>query len=278
MNPLHLSLAVLLTTAAIYLASRGQTYPRFEANGSELRMSITGRSDASAPTVIFESGAGGSLDEWFYIQSKVGRFARAISYDRAGNGLSEKGFAPRDGRRIAAELHAALQNAHVPAPYILVGHSLGGPYIRIFAGLYPADVSGMLLVDPTQEELAAWSKERNPKPPEHRFRPDDEVDCAPLTFAQAAESRMPAGIPIILITGMGPRIIPSFLPKEMRAEVQKDQETVYPAKLKFHQAWVNKTPGARLIVTENSGHGIPLEEPELIIETVRGIIRQMPSP
>src|SRR4029077_19435539 len=113
------------------------------------------------------------------IQPAVSQFAKTISYDRAGNGLSKKGPAPRDGRRVATELHTALHNARASPPYILVGHSLGGPYIRVFAGLYPEEVAGLVLVDPTQEDLIAWDKARKAQPPpEHKFRPADEVDCA----------------------------------------------------------------------------------------------------
>jgi ABC-2 type transport system ATP-binding protein len=111
--------------------------------------------------------------------------------------------------------------------------------------------------------------------PERTLRPDDEVDCAPATFAQARASRTPTGIPVVLISGMGPRDIPGFLPAEMKAEVRKDQETFYPAKLRFHQQWAEKIPNAKVIITKNSGHGIPFEEPELIVDAIRGIVRQI---
>ena len=132
-----------------------------------------------------------------------------------------------------------------------------------------------MLVDPTQEDLIAWAKARDPKPSgEHKFRPDDEVDCAPATFAQAQENPIPTNVPVFLITGIGPRAIPGFVPKELREELQKDQKIFYPAKLKFHREWVEKIPGGQLIVTENSGHGIPFEEPELVIKTIREVMNR----
>lgn len=270
MSKLLSALAILLSVVVVLLARSGEQFMRVDAGGPLVRMLKTGNGQ---PTVVFESGSGGPLETWVRVQPDVSEFACTISYDRAGNGLSEKGPVPRDGTTIATELHAALINARATPPYILVGHSLGGPYIRIFAGMYPQEVAGMVLVDPTQEELIEWAKTRDPKP-ERTPRPYDEVDCAPATLAQARASRIPTGIPVVLISGMGPLEIPGFLPPDLKAEVQKDQQTLYPAKLRFHQQWVDKIPTARLIITKNSGHGVPFEEPELIVEAIRQVAQQ----
>ncbi len=271
-NRLLTGAAVVFTAAAILLAAQEQRFTRADAGGPSLRMLVKG---SGSPTVVFESGSGSPLEAWVRVQPAVARFTRTVSYDRAGNGRSTKGPTPRDGLHVALELHTALRNADVPPPYILVGHSLGGPYIRVFAGLYPDEVAGMVLVDPTQEELIAWAKARDPKPAgQSKFRPEDEVDCAPATFAQASAKPLPANIPVSLITGLGPRIIPAFLPRSVRAEVEADQKTYYPAKLKFHQAWVNHIPGAQLIVTKESGHGIPFEEPELVVKTIHNVLER----
>ena len=261
--------AILVSCLVIFLARAGQSYLRIPANGANLRALVAGN---ARPVVVFEAGAGGPLESWVRIQPGVSKFARTFSYDRAGNGLSTKGSLPRDGRNIAAELHAALKNAGLPPPYILVGHSLGGPYIRVFAGLYPNEIAGLVLVDPTQEELIAWSKARDPKSNlDNRNRLDNEVDCAPATFAQANENPLPKA-PIVLISGQGPTIVPSFVGDEIRKEILKDQGEIYPAKLLFYKQWLSQFPAARLIVTEKSGHGIPYEEPELVIDAIRQVI------
>ena len=95
------------------------------------------------------------------VQPEVSKLTRTVSYDRAGIGWSAPGPEPRDARQIAKELHIALGNAGLPPPFILVGHSFGGPFIRVFADIYPREVSGMVLVDPTQEEFIAWNQSRN---------------------------------------------------------------------------------------------------------------------
>jgi pimeloyl-ACP methyl ester carboxylesterase len=266
MNKWIATFAAALSALAILLAGQHQRFDRADAGGPQLRLLMSGSGN---PAVVFEAGAGGPLESWLRIQPDVSAFARTLSYDRAGNGLSQKGATPRDGQHVAAELHVALQNAGVPPPYILVGHSLGGPYIRVFAGLYPHEVVGLVLVDPTQEELIAWAKARNPESNQRKFRPQDEVDCAPLTFAQAHENPVPTDIPVFLIAGMGPRAIPAFVTKELRVELEKDQQAFYPAKLTFYKEWLGKFPRGELIVTENSGHGIPFEEPELVVSTIR---------
>jgi pimeloyl-ACP methyl ester carboxylesterase len=252
-----------------------QTFRRVDVGGHSLRTLMAG---AGGPTVVFEAGAGSSLETWVRVQPAVSRFTTTISYDRAGNGASPRGPTPRDGREVASELHAMLHNAQAAPPFILVGHSLGGPYIRVFAGMYPDEVAAMVLVDPTQEELIAWSKAREPGTPQTREpRPYDEVDCAPLTFAQAHESPIRKGMSVVLICGMGPRETPSFITKDLKEQVLKDREIFYPAKLRFHKEWVEKIPGGRLIITEKSGHGIPWEEPALIVDSIREVVRKMPN-
>jgi pimeloyl-ACP methyl ester carboxylesterase len=272
MNRLLAIVATIFSIGALLLAGRHQQFQYISAAGAKLRMLSAGQ---GGPTVVFEAGSGSPLETWTRIQPAVSSLTRTVSYDRAGNGLSEKGATPRDGRHIAAELHQALQNAQVPPPYVLVGHSLGGPFIRVFAAMYPNETAGLILVDPTQEDLIAWAKSREPaQPPKHPFRPHDEVDCAPLTFAQTSDSSLP-NVPIVLLSGAGPRNVPGFLSEKFRREVQKDRDILYPAKVEFHRAWVESFAEGRLVVTENSGHGIPWEEPELVIKTIREVVARV---
>jgi pimeloyl-ACP methyl ester carboxylesterase len=266
--------ALLFTLLAIFLGTQRQSFQRITAgpDGTTLR---TLRSGHGTPTVVFESGAGSPLETWVRIQPAVSRFTSTFAYDRAGLGLSTKGATPRDGERIADELQAALVAAHASPPYVLVGHSLGGPFIRVFAGRYSNDVAGLVLVDPTQEDLLEWAKAHEPQSRKERpFRPHDEVDCAPLTFAQARELRLP-NVPVVVISGIGPRKIPDFLPVKFQREVQHDREVLYPAKAKFHQRWVESLPEGKIVVTENSGHGIPWEEPELVVDVIRDVVARV---
>lgn len=86
-----------------------------------------------APLVVFESGNGDDGTVWRWVQRDVARITRTCAYDRAGLGNSEPGQKPRTSQHMADELHALLQEAHQPAPYVLVGHSAGGLNVRLFA-------------------------------------------------------------------------------------------------------------------------------------------------
>ncbi|PZQ60606.1 MAG: hypothetical protein DI570_13905, partial [Phenylobacterium zucineum] len=107
-----------------------------------------------SPTVIFESGFGAHSGAWGKVQPAVARTTRACAYDRAGMGLSDPGPDPRDGPAIARDLDEALTAAGIEGPYVLVGHSAGALYARLFAARRPGEVQGLVLLDPTVEQLA----------------------------------------------------------------------------------------------------------------------------
>lgn len=99
------------------------------------------------PSVILEAGLGGMSSAWAWIQPETAKFSRVISYDRAGLGWSGPDTAPKTAALAARRLRSALLHSHVPPPYVLVGHSMGGLFIRVFADLYPNEVAGMVLLD-----------------------------------------------------------------------------------------------------------------------------------
>ncbi len=103
------------------------------------------------PTVVLDAGAGDNLLSWYRIQPEIARFTRVVAYDRSGMGWSERGPNPRAGETVVRELHDLLVAAQVPAPYVLVGHSMGGVHVRMFAQAYPELVAGMALVDSSHE-------------------------------------------------------------------------------------------------------------------------------
>jgi len=100
------------------------------------------------PVVILQAGLGGDADSWDRIRPAVAATTTVCSYDRAGHGRSDDAPSPQDANAIASDLHNLLAKAGIAGPYVMAGHSSGGPYLRVFAGLYPADVVGMTLIDP----------------------------------------------------------------------------------------------------------------------------------
>lgn len=105
-----------------------------------------------SPTVVMDAMGGGWSLDWVLVQPEVARFTRVCSYDRAGVGWSDASPAPRTSRHIAAELHTLLRNAGIESPYVMVGHSLGGYTVRVYADEFRREVVGVVLVDAGHED------------------------------------------------------------------------------------------------------------------------------
>ena len=121
----------------------GQAY---DVGGRRLHLNCTG---AGSPTVVLQNGLGETSAHWAWITRAVAADTRVCAYDRAGQGWSDDAASPQDAVAIVADLHTLLQQAKETGPYVLVGHSSGGPYMMSYAAQYPQDVAGMVLVDAT---------------------------------------------------------------------------------------------------------------------------------
>jgi pimeloyl-ACP methyl ester carboxylesterase len=116
-----------------------------DIGGRRLHLQESGQ---GSPVVVLESGIAASSLSWRAIQGELARFTRVVSYDRAGLGWSDAAATPSTPSRLVEDLRALLQAAHLPPPYILVGHSFGALVVRSYAGRYPDEVAGVVLVDP----------------------------------------------------------------------------------------------------------------------------------
>jgi pimeloyl-ACP methyl ester carboxylesterase len=120
-----------------------------DVGGHRLHIWCTG---SGAPSVILETGLGGSSADWGFVQPEVAAFTRVCSYDRAGMGYSDPGPSPRTTRRIARELAALLDRTGISGPVVLVGASIGGLAVRVFASEHAERVAGLVLVDASHED------------------------------------------------------------------------------------------------------------------------------
>ncbi len=105
------------------------------------------------PTVVLDSGQAEPSLAWALVQPAVAEFARVCAFDRAGLGWSEPSPEPRSLANYVKEQHTLLARAGIEPPYVLVGHSAGGLYARVYAHKYPDEVAGMVLVDAGHEDL-----------------------------------------------------------------------------------------------------------------------------
>src|SRR5262249_13981306 len=139
------------------------------------------------------------------VQREVAKFSRVAAYDHAGYWGSQPGPKPRDARRISQELHTALQHAGFLPPYVMVGYSFGGPFVRVFAHSFPQEIAGLVFVDPSQEECFDWLKTHHPEVnriSDEDFAKEDEWGCSWASLNQARAAWPLPPVPVTLITCM----------------------------------------------------------------------------
>jgi len=121
-----------------------------DVGGRRLYVHCTG---SGSPTVVLVSGLAETSTYWGgWIAPAVAQNTKVCVYDRAGQGWSDPPATPQDGGAVAADLHTLLDHAQIPGPYVLVGHSTGGAYVRVFAARYPDQVAGVVLLDSQPNE------------------------------------------------------------------------------------------------------------------------------
>jgi len=157
---LIVALVVLIIAGMIYQAVGARSDMRrfpppselVDVGGYRLHINCTGPQNSGNPTVILETLSGGVSAYWAWIQPEISKVTRVCSYDRAGRGWSEPSRHPLTLQQTVNDLHSLLQKAETPGPYILVGHSIGGVYVRKFTADFPGEAAGVVLVDSAHPE------------------------------------------------------------------------------------------------------------------------------
>jgi pimeloyl-ACP methyl ester carboxylesterase len=160
------------------------------------------------PAVIFEGGFTGGLFLWGPVQSQIAKRTLTLSYERAGLGRSDPGPNPRSAEQIARDLHALLAAKALAPPYILVGHSAGGLFVRVFAHLYPKEIAGLVLVDPaTEEDYERMQRDKSVEDLQKMGMPAGAVAqwrALPDTIDQARHSWPLPAVPVVVLTSGKP--------------------------------------------------------------------------
>ena len=159
---------LLLATSAIsarVLHARDDARWKFpgrlvDIGGRRLHLYCTG---AGSPTIVLEAGLGEfSVPAWYSVQPQLSTISRTCSYDRAGQGWSDPAKAPQLATDMVEDLHSLLTNAGEHPPFVMVGHSAGGPLVRHFAVHHRDEVFGLVLLDGSHENqkklepIPAW--------------------------------------------------------------------------------------------------------------------------
>lgn len=237
---------------------------KVDVGGHGLQLLVGGQ---GSPAVIFEGGFGAGIASWSRVQKDVAAFAQTVSYDRAGLGQSDPGPKPRSAKQIATELHAALQKSGVKPPYVMVGHSFGGIYVRVFADMYPKEVVGMVLIEPSQESFNDWLVKNQAdrlKAAESDIAKagegvQAEFAAVNTSYSQARVAKVPAGIPVTLLTATEDESMPA---EGRRLWIEK------------HKEWLATVPGSKHIVAEKASHFIQAQQPALVIEAIKQVSKQ----
>ena len=256
-----------------------------DIGGHRLHLWCTGD---GAPAVILDTGLGGSTPGWGFVQPEVARFTRVCSYDRAGMGYSDPGPSPRTARRIASELAELLARSGIGGPVVLVGASIAGFNVRVFASDHPERAAGLVLVDASHEDDAhdaPWMARFVPLlstigvlrllgvsfgqpveslPPAVRqfaratsFRAAgyqaaaDEIIHIRESVSEVRSSRRTLTIPVVVVTG-------GRGADEKWRQLQRDQASL--------------SARGCLMIAQRSGHVVQIDQPEVVVDAIRAVV------
>jgi pimeloyl-ACP methyl ester carboxylesterase len=315
------TLALLLVTssavadqsapAASAPAAQGDFAGLIDIGGHRLYLECYG---AGSPTVVLEAGLADRADIWSrdlhepagnrtMVLPGVASFTRVCAYDRPGTTAEVAGDVsppaadeaflpsrsdpvpmPRTAKDVVADLHGLLRAAAIPGPYVLVGHSFGGLFVRLYASTYPDEVVGLVLIDSTHEEVwvqfqanmtptqwAAFERVQFETEPPDAY-PDFERMDAIASTAQMRQARVDAALrpmPLAVLAHSRPFDAPfPDWPGPAMEEIM----------LAMNRDLAALVPNARLSVASESGHYIHQEQPALVIEAIRQVAMGVREP
>jgi pimeloyl-ACP methyl ester carboxylesterase len=257
------------------IVPKGRLSGWFDIGGRRLFLRCTGH---RSPTVVFE---GGLTSDWYELQNQLAGFTRVCSYDRPGGpgSRSDPAPTPRTARDFVADLHALLHVAHVPGPYVLAGHSNSGLFSVLYASTHLRQVAGLVLIDAVHpatikrrlamlkplvspEEWEALRQLMITVPP--RLVDPEGIDIwtserqTRLALRRSPLRPMPL---VVLAHGHPDDPPPPFVEHEERLWQQLQRELA------------QLVPGGRLVIATQSGHDIPHEQPELVLDAIRDVVR-----
>jgi pimeloyl-ACP methyl ester carboxylesterase len=242
-------------------------------------------------TVVVDQGQGLSIERSFERSVRIGwgkvfleiqESTRILMHDRAGLGSSDPAPAPRTCLDMVDDLRAVLSKAQVKPPYLLVGHSIGGFNVRLFAGRYPHEVSGMVLVDSSHpDQLARFA---SILPPEVvgeslplrvlRHGPDATLSSEAIDFrtcASQAGQVTSIGLKPLVVVSQSPRALgPPGIPLDL-------WEKMRPVWSDLQGELLALSGSSSQVVANHAGHQVQAEEPKLVVDAILKALSEVRS-
>jgi pimeloyl-ACP methyl ester carboxylesterase len=242
-------------------------------HGARLHVHCDG---AGPTTVVLIAGFNTGSEIWAAIEPTVAETTRVCSYDRFGDGASDAPPATQTFASEAADLHALLQSAGEPGPYVIVGHSFGGPEAVTFASMFPTEVRGLFLLDasPTTWNTAICTVPDDGSDTAHLFQAlcveqsspanNGEHLDAPAAFTEVATINSLSGFPMIVATADHHSYAGLAASEEARLDDVWNAGQAH---------WVSLASSAQLITVDNTGHNIQLDRPDVVLDKIHELLQ-----
>jgi CubicO group peptidase (beta-lactamase class C family)/pimeloyl-ACP methyl ester carboxylesterase len=256
---------------------------------------------SGTPTVILESGYRNDAEIWSTplepgtstVFPQVAKFTRVCAYDRPGTfldaghlGGSTSVPMPRTARDLVSDLHALLQAAHVPGPYVFAAHSFGGIFARLYASTYPNEVVGMVLIDALSEKVRSgltpeqWKLYvdfgfTKPTPGLEKYKAIETLDVnASLDQVEKVAAAKPLPpIPLFVLTqGQSFDLSPwQPLPVDFPGALDRAWHAA-------QGALATLAPNAKHKIATKSAHYIQIQEPQLVVDAIKQVVEAVRNP
>jgi pimeloyl-ACP methyl ester carboxylesterase len=290
--------ALLLTTALLISASMFAQKRFITIDSTKICINTIGIENRKQgqPVIVFESGHGTPMGHWERVLDGVSKLAPLITYDRPGIGESEPDNEMPTIKNVADKLIKILNHLKIEPPYVLVGHSLGGAYVRGFAVYYPEMLAGLIIIDPadfTEDKInrrvyyeeIGMSKERVDEmmqaiyygPPNltvpQSIQEESQVlgELRESEFKEIKQTPLPKDLPVHILTGGR-----FDMPERMRSK-EFDEEAVFRVKMRNRVArWtdvIQSVDKGMLFYSGDAGHFVHYDDPELLISSVRIVLQ-----
>jgi pimeloyl-ACP methyl ester carboxylesterase len=238
------------------------------------------------PTVVFLMGKGDAQYNFAGVYSQIKKSTQIFAYDRAGLGNSESLNNERRVDTMAYELNELLVKEKIKPPYVLVGHSLGGYVVKCFANMYPKKVAGLIFVDAACE--VQFKKGLEVRTEADKIKRKEQyknyLNSTTATKGDHDESKYVYDVDTAGFATDGKIVrdlkIPNNIPVTVFVSTQVNDKVPYSKediaiRLNYFESWKKQAPQLKLITTPNSGHYIYMDEPNLVIDGIKEMLKEL---